>query len=272
MKRLVGITALAVGLIGGFASHSLSQVPAVSEPPIPSSDLPIAPIPPEITPSAIPSNTPAPDVSPTAQPSATPTTEPTVMPTPVATATPEPTATPTPEPTATPTPEPTPEPTSTPKSDYGPSSNEFHEVSLIIRPGWEHSLTRPAGFGKNAFTISTGVSFFISKWVGIYAPYTYSRYGSTETVHTAGAGPIFRYLDYGYLRGHASVEGLYARALDTHHFGLSFGGDLLFGFKDMTLRPFFGPFFRYETIYLPGDNLRCMQMGLSLTFTNLTDF
>jgi hypothetical protein len=89
--------------------------------------------------------------------------------------------------------------------------------------------------------------------------------------HSVGGGPVFRFLDSDHFRGSIDAAALYVRAFGGNHLGWSSGVDLTVGFRRTPLRPFFGPFFRYDYTFLPGTDQRGYTIGGVLTLTELSD-
>lgn len=154
---------------------------------------------------------------------------------------------------------------------YSYSREEFSEISLSLRPGFQNVTKDPGGFDDPAFTIGTHISYFFSSKVALNVPYVYTRYDSDVDTHLIGGGPLLRYLEMKHIRGEVDAHVHYIRASGGNHLGWGAGADLTFGFPDRSLRPFLGPFFRYEQAFLPGTNLRSFSLGLGLTLTNLAD-
>jgi hypothetical protein len=73
------------------------------------------------------------------------------------------------------------------------------------------------------------------------------------------------------LRGSFDANALWVRGLDQNHFGWSMGGDLTAGFRKAVLKPFIGPFFRYEKFYIGGPNVSAYTYGLGITLTNFAE-
>jgi uncharacterized protein YgiM (DUF1202 family) len=158
------------------------------------------------------------------------------------------------------------------KLSRGEYRSEYREMSLAIRPAYAWtSKTVPSVPDHHGFAVGAHASFFLWKHFGLQAPYTYLRYGKNETFHSAGGGPIVRFVDLTYLRASMDGSALYVRGLGANHFGWSVGSDLTVGNRKAKMRPFIGPFFRYETYYIPGTHLSSMMVGASLTLTNLSD-
>jgi len=155
-------------------------------------------------------------------------------------------------------------------SERGRWYSEFKEVSLAVRPGYADVTDRPAGFDSSAFAIGAHVSYFILKEVGLHVPYTFIRLND-EDVHSVGGGPVVRYLNWKMLRGQIDANALYIRALGGNHFGWSTGIDFTVGFPNALFKPYLGPFFRVESAYLPGPNLRTLIIGLTITLTGYSD-
>ena len=71
--------------------------------------------------------------------------------------------------------------------------------------------------------------------------------------------------------GEFDINALYVRGLNQNHFGWNLGGDLTFGFRKTYLKPFLGPFFRYEKDYISGNNLKSFSYGLGITLTSFAE-
>ncbi|MFH1017955.1 MAG: SH3 domain-containing protein [Pseudomonadota bacterium] len=178
--------------------------------------------------------------------------------------------------TNAPTAQPTPAPEILPGADEerlarGEYKGEFGEISLAVRPGAAWKRSGPATIGKHGFVIGAHVAYVPSKVFGVSIPYTFLRYGPGKSFQSVGGGPYFRLLNMHYLRASMDGNALYVRGLKANHFGWSAGGDVTIGNRKAKLRPFFGPFVRYERYSLPGRDLGSLFVGASLTLTNLTD-
>ena len=152
-----------------------------------------------------------------------------------------------------------------------PSLKEFDELSLSLRPGFQKVSKNPGGWDDPGFTIGLHLSYFFHPRIALDLPYVFTRYDSNVTTHTAGGGPLFRYIDFSYFRGEVDAHFNYFRARSGNHVGWSAGGDFMVGFRNAALRPFLGPFFRFEQGYLPGKDLRAYSIGIGLTLTELAD-
>jgi hypothetical protein len=171
-----------------------------------------------------------------------------------------------------PPPPPQAEPSPQDKLALHKEGREFYEISLMIRPAFDMAFRHPASMDDSGFSIGAHVAWFILPKLGLSLPYTYRTYSSAWDFHTVGGGPVYRYLDWKFMRGTADANFLYARGGGDNNFGWSVGWDLTFGFPEAKLRPFFGPFVRYETIYLDGPDVSSLSLGAGITLTGFTDF
>jgi hypothetical protein len=149
---------------------------------------------------------------------------------------------------------------------------DFREISISIRPGYLHVQKNPGGWSDSALGFTAEVTMFLHRRLGVNLPYTYNRYTTPTVSHSVGGGPVFRYLDTDHFRASIGANALFVRAAHANHLGWSALTDLMFGFRRSAWRPFFGPFFRYDYVYLPGDNLREYTIGGGLTLTELADW
>ncbi len=175
--------------------------------------------------------------------------------------------TPTPSENSNLNPEPEQEPTIT---DVVPE-REFYEISMVLRPGFDKATDHPAGMDDTGFSIGGHVAWFFTPYFGLSIPYTFRFYEGDYKIQTVGGGPVIRYLDLNHFRGSLDGNFIYARAFGHNEIGWSAGWDFTFGFKDTILRPFIGPFVRFEQIYADGPNLTTWSFGLSISLTNFTD-
>lgn len=149
---------------------------------------------------------------------------------------------------------------------------DFNELSLTIRPGAALLSKNPGNWTDPAFNIYASVSLFLHRRIALNVPYTYGDYGAGGDIHSVGAGPLVRFLDMDHFRGSVEASGLYVRALGRNRWGWSAAADITYGSRKLPLRPFIGPFVRYEALYLPGPDLRMITIGASITLTKLTEF
>ncbi len=148
---------------------------------------------------------------------------------------------------------------------------EFFELPLSFSIGGFRVLNDPVSIDDWGLSVGADPALYFKPSWGVHIPYTYLRFNGGTTGHLVGGGPTYRVFDGEYVRAHIDGAFLFARFAGGNHLGWSAGGTLAVGLKRVSTRPFIGPYFRYESILLPGRDLRGFNFGLSISLSGWSD-